>query len=277
VSTKQKTGNRRDHYLPQGYLRGFVDPARAELPKPLWCFHRHIKRWKECSPKQIGYLDGFYDYAIENTAAEPPDITFQRLENGFPRIRSQMLNDGFRSWTSHKRFLLSYMQMIRARSPLFFDQCREASKTIRISKIVEIAADKRSVKLDSLEGRPMTEAEVQNWTITQMREEIKKGPDWLAHFHWALRYTDTPSDPFITAEQPLVMIGTSGPDAAAAIKDPETLFCFPICWQACLFGSIRSFNVETDKFQRDDLQRMRLAYIDNGRKFLVSPQKLDGL
>jgi len=151
----------------------------------------------------------FYDFAIENTAAEHPDVTFQRLENDFPRIRTQMLKDRFQSWPDHKTFLLSYMQMIKARSPLFFDQWREKSKALRLSRVVEVGADRRSVKVDSLEGRPMTQAEIQDWTISQMREEIKKGPDWLANFHWALRYTDAPGDPFIAAEQPLVMIGNS--------------------------------------------------------------------
>jgi hypothetical protein len=274
VSSSQKTTKRRDHYLPQGYLRGFIDPARAELPKPLWCFHLHTRKWKERSPKQIGYIDGFYDYAIENTVAEHPDITFKRLENDFPRVRAQILEDGFRSWTNHKEFLLAYLQMIRARSPLFFDQWREQSKTIRVATITEVLSDK-SFKVDSLEGRPMTEAEIQNWTISKMREEIKKGPDWLANFHWALRYTDSPGDPVITAEQPLVMLGRSA-DAATALKDPETLIYFPICWRAFLFGSIRRFDVETERFCPDTLQSVRRAYIDNGRKFLVSPQKLDG-
>jgi len=27
--------NRRDLYIPQGYLRGFVDPGRKDLPRPL--------------------------------------------------------------------------------------------------------------------------------------------------------------------------------------------------------------------------------------------------
>jgi hypothetical protein len=92
------------------------------------------------------------------------------------------------------------MQMIRARSPLFFDQWRERSKTIRIATITEVGADGRSIKVDSLEGRPMTQGEIQNWTIARMREEINKGPDWMANFHWALRYTDSPTDPVIAAE-----------------------------------------------------------------------------
>lgn len=32
----------------------------------------------------MGYIDGFYDLAAENTAAERPDITFKRLKSDFP-------------------------------------------------------------------------------------------------------------------------------------------------------------------------------------------------
>lgn len=274
MSHKAKTENRRDHYLPQGYLRGFVDPERAKLSRPLWCFHLHTKKWRERSPKEIGYIDGFYDYGIDNTVAEHPDITFKRLENDFPRIRNRILDDGLASWINHKEFLLAYMQMIRARSPLFFDQWREQAKTIRLSTVTEVLPNGHGVKVDSLEGRPMTNGEIQNWTISKMREEIKKGPDWLKDFHWALRYTESPEDPVITAEQPVVSIGTSR-DAATAITDPETLIYFPICWQAFLFGSVRRFDVETDKFHPETLERVRRAYIENGRNFLVSPQKLN--
>ena len=273
MSGKQRTTNRRDHHLPQGYLRGFIDPARSDLPKPLWYFHLHTKKWKERSPKQIGYIDGFYDYGTENTVAEHPDVTFKRLENDFPSVRAQIIQKGFRSWVDHKEFFLAYMQMIRARSPLFFDEWREQSKTIRLATITKVLSNTR-VEVDSLEGRPMTAGEVQNWTISKMREEIKKGPDWLTDFHWALRYTDSPLDPVITAEQPLVCIGKSN-DLATALKDPETLIYFPICWQAFLFGSIQRFDVETERFHSETLQRVRRAYIENGRKFLVSPQQLD--
>jgi len=233
-----KTKNRRDHYLPQSYLRGFIDPVRLDQSKPLWCFHPSIQKWRERSPKQIGYIDGFYDYAIENTIAEHPDTTFKRLENDFPTVRKEILEDGFQSWVNHKEFLLAYMQMIRARSPLFFDQWREQSKVIRVSTITDVLSD-RSLKVDSLQGRPMTEDEIQNWTISKMREEIKKGPDWLENFSWALRYTNSPTEPVVTAEQPLICIGRSA-DVASALKDPETLIYFPMCWQASLFGSIRA-------------------------------------
>jgi hypothetical protein len=272
VSLSQKAKDRRDHYLPQAYLRGFIDPARSHLQKPLWCFHPQTNQWRERSPKQIGYIDGFYDYAIDNTSAEHPDITFKKLENDFPAVRSRIIKD-FRVWTDHKKFLLSYMQMIRARSPLFFDEWREQAKSIRVAKIVEVGADGRSLRVDSLQGRPLTGPETKNWTIAKMREEISKGPDWMAEFHWALRYAESASNPFIAAEQPLLFEGRTA-DRASALKDPETLIYFPICWQACLFGSLRIFDIETGLFDPTDMERARRAYIQTGRRFLISPSKL---
>jgi hypothetical protein len=270
--------NRRDHYLPQAYLRGFIDPARAKSPKPLWCFDLHKKRWRERSPKEIGYIDGFYDLATENTAAEHPDITFKRLENDFPVLRAQILRDGFNSWIEHKETLLAYMQMIRARSPLFFEQWREQTETFRFARVTEVLADGRSAKVDSVNGRPMTEGEIQDWTISKMREEIKKGPDWLSDFHWALRYTESTSDPVIATETTFVLIGHSAHKSISeALQASETLVCFPLCWQACLLGSKSLFDVETDRFDSAFLQFIRRAYIDNGLKFLVSPTKLANL
>jgi hypothetical protein len=274
VSQKEKAKDRRDHYLPRAYLKGFIDPAREHLSQPLFLFDLKRRRWKHRSPKQIGYIDGFYDFAAENNGAEHPDVTFQRLENDFPAVRSKIISDGFASWIDHKEFLLQYMQMIRARSPLFFEQWREQAKTIQMTRITEVLHDVNAVRVDSSEWRRMTKGETQDWTIAKMREEIKKGTDWLANFHWALRYTDSPVGPVITADHPFVSIGTST-DTATAINDPETLVYFPICWQAFLFGSIRKFDIETEKFHPDTLRRVRRAYFENGRDFLVSPSEIE--
>jgi hypothetical protein len=272
-----KTTARRDHYLPQGYLRGFIDPARRKQPKPLWCLDLQTNRWRERSAKEIGYIDGFYDFATENTSAEHPDLTFKYLENNFPLIRARIIREGFASWLQHKEFLLAYMQMLRARSPLFFDQWNAHAQTMQVAKIVKVLHD--PIKGDGVQHdglRAMTKAEIQDWTIGQMRAEIKKGADWLSNFHWALRYTDSPNDPVITSESPFVSIGTS-PDDGTSMTHPETLIYFPICWQAFLFGSIRPFDVETERFHPTMLQSVRAAYRENGRKFLVCPQKLDCL
>jgi hypothetical protein len=45
-----KQRGRRDHYLSQGYLRGFIDPARENEDKPLWKLDIASRKWAERSP-----------------------------------------------------------------------------------------------------------------------------------------------------------------------------------------------------------------------------------
>jgi hypothetical protein len=39
-----------------------------------------------------------------------------------------------------------------------------------------------------------------------------------------------------------------------AIRHPDTLIVVPLCWQACLFGSLRRFDVETDRLNVEDMR-----------------------
>lgn len=129
---------RRDHYLPQGYLRGFIDPGRENEPQPLWKLDIATKKWTERSTKQLGHIPGFYDYAGTGPELEclpSPDETFLEFENEFPIIREKLLllrKKAFRNWTKHLPFLLRYMDMLRARSPLYFAQKEAEGKAIPI-------------------------------------------------------------------------------------------------------------------------------------------------
>jgi Protein of unknown function (DUF4238) len=113
--------NRRDHYIPRSYLRGFIDPQRESLPRPLWHFDVPGRVWSERSPREIGYRYGFYDYMTEQVGTETADTSFAALENLYPQIRAALLEDNFDNWREYLDFLLCYAQMMRARSLLFFE------------------------------------------------------------------------------------------------------------------------------------------------------------
>ena len=81
---------RRDHYVPQAYLRGFIHPQRQGHPKPLWVLNVHRQEWSEKSPSQIGWERGFYDYAPESNPDATAEDAFRRLENDVPRIRDRI-------------------------------------------------------------------------------------------------------------------------------------------------------------------------------------------
>lgn len=268
--------NRRDHYLPQSYLRGFVDPARLNLQQPLWHLDVPNLLWSERSPREVGYRLGFYDYATSAIGEEPADKIFGEFERTFPFVRRELISTQFAQWKTHREFLLRYMQMMRARSLLFFEHQQAEGKNLRAWVVEEVSPDRKSVKVRSMTPEPLPDEFIRNRAIAEMRAEIQKGAAWLNDFNWALRYCDSPVSPFIISEIPFVSRGQQA-QAADALKDPETLLFFPLCWQACLIGSRQFFEVETDKFGVQDMLTVQKMYRESAKLFVLSPSKLEYL
>lgn len=163
---------------------------------------------------------------------------------------------------------------MRARSLLFFDHKQADGKNLRARVIEEVSPDRGSVKVRSITPEPLPDAFIRNWTITGMREEIKKGAAWLNDFNWALRCSESPAEPFVISEIPFMAYGHRL-DLADALRDPDTLLFFPLCWQACLIGSRQFFEKETDRFGDGDMRRARRMYRESAKLFLLSPRQLD--
>jgi hypothetical protein len=266
--------NRRDHYLPQSYLRGFIDPSRLNRSQPLWHFDIPNRVWSEKSSREVGYRLGFYDYTTSEIGLESADKAFAQLENIFPKTRRDLIARNFANWKDYRDVLLHYAQMLRARSLLFFDQKRVEGQNLRAWVVESVSPDRMSVKVKSMTPEPLPAAFIRNWTINQMREEIKKGAAWLNEFHWALRYCDSPSAPFIVSEFPLILHGHHS-KAEDTLRDPESLLIFPLCWQACLIGSRRRFEIDTDGFGLEDMLRAQKIYRESADLFILSPTQLD--
>lgn len=265
--------NRRDHYLPQSYLRGFIDPQRVNHQQPLWYFDVPNRTWSERSPREIGYRKGFYDYATTEVGLETADDAFAELERIYPVIRRELISNKFKTWKDHLDFLLRYIQMMRARSLLFFDQKHAEGKNLRALVIDEISPDRRSIKVRSMVPQMLPTDFIRNWTITEMRTEIQKGAAWLNDFNWALGYCESPSDPFVISEIPLMAQGRSL-TSEQAMKDPETLLFFPLCWQACLVASRMFFHDETSIFVEYDMRMARKMYREKADLFILSPRQV---
>jgi hypothetical protein len=266
--------NRRDHYIPQGYLRGFIDPSREQLPQPLWYFDKLNGVWSHRSPREVGYRFGFYDYTVAEMGAETADRAFAELERQFPKVRKELVLKGFKNWKDHLDFLLRYVQMMRARSLLFFENEQKDGRNLRALTVEEVSADRMSLRVRSMTPEPLPESFIKNWTITNMLNEIAKGEAWLTEFNWALRTCDSPALPFVVSELPFMATGPRA-DLIEALRDPETLLFFPLCWQACLIGSRQCFDVEKGRFGTDDMWRFARMYRDSANLFVISPCRLD--
>jgi hypothetical protein len=266
--------NRRDHYIPRGYLRGFIDPAREHLPQPLWYFDKPNGVWSPRSPREVGYRHGFYDYTVAQMGVETADMAFAELERTFPKVRKELVRKSFKNWKDYLDFLLRYIQMMRARSLLFFENQQRDGRNLRAFRVEEVSADRMSVRVASMTPEPLPEPFIKNWTITNMRSEIAKGPAWLTELNWALRTCESPALPFVVSELPFLGVGPRA-DVAEALREPETLLFFPICWQACLIGSRQYFDIESDKFGAEDMQRFARMYRESANLFVISPSRVD--
>lgn len=188
----QKQTKRRDHFLPQGYLRGFIDPAQLERYKPLWQFDIRQATWTAKSPRQVGYGEGFYDYATESPELISADKVFARLEREFPVKRDALIKRGFDGWISELEFLLDYMNMIKTRSPLFFAQVELDLRKSTFGRVKSVDHAKNQITYEPIASTAEIEVFIRNRTIVMMREQIDAGPCWMKDFHWCLRHTASP-------------------------------------------------------------------------------------
>lgn len=160
-----------------------------------------------------------------------------------------MAANQFATWEQHKDFLLEFMQMMRARSRLAMQQQEAEVRKLRGSVVTSVGPDGRSVTLDSLEPRPLPEHTVRNWTVSRVLQDAQSGVAWMESMDWCLRYTDNENEPFCTTDQALIVIGTAPdqPMSTGLLAHPETVVIFPLCWRACLFGSLLKFDKSYDR------------------------------
>lgn len=250
---------RKDHFIPQGYLRGFIQPKRRRERKPLWVLDVSTRTWSTCGTKDFAFGRGFYDGPVVDSGHVVPDDIFRKLENDFPRSRDALRRRGYDSWPEAKEIFVCYAAMLSARSPLFLRQAASAAS---------VTAQAES----NLEGRGRA--------ITMMSEEIPRRCERWMQLHWALRYTTDPNSPVICCDQSVGMEGQLAPDRltfADPLAHPDTLLFFPLGWDMCLVGSPARFVEESQGFVEQDLSRLRQYLVQQAERFVVSPVRLASL
>ena len=225
--TPQEARNRLDHILPQGYLEGFAIPSKEGR---LWVFNIERRSWFESTTRSVAAERAFYDYSEGSEPDATADQAFAEFEINFPPLRRELVASKFLGWTKHRDFLVRYSQMLRARSDLFRQEVLKQYSDFE------------------MQGNARRDALFKNMSITKMRTEIGKGAGEFAGWHWHLRSTEDVTKPVITGDNAVALIGSGHPSREEAMKYQDTLFVFPICWQACLIGSRQEFD-ETDIIQ----------------------------
>jgi hypothetical protein len=271
--------NRKDHYIPQGYLRGFINPARAKNDRPLWCLNKWRNQWERKGPKQICHAVGMYDFANDAIEAEHADVTFKKMEDQFPSVLASIKARDFDEWKEHLDFLLVYMQMIRVRSPQFFVEQGQELAEATVATITSVDNVENKITYDNV--RRLNEHEVHDFTLAKMREEFKKGATWMADFHWQIRTTFDPKDPVTTSEAPLFVKGVKTnlerKMTMEILTDAGSEVWFPLCWQAALVGRTQPFAADRMSFAQAELKELRHIIAEMAPQYVISPQIVDSI
>ena len=229
--------------MPRSYLDGFANDDGQ-----LSVFNCRAKSWFEAAPGKVGAEHGYYDYIADGVADQTADEAFNRLESGFPVIRKTLLTRGFEAWVDHRQFLLEYAQMLRSRSRLFREQVMMHAPD-RIIGVVDEVVTPTVLKVRPYvpSDEPKHEQNMRNLSITEMRHEIAKGPALFSNLHWCLRHSQDVTNPVVTADQPVIVLGPVGLEALAC--NPDTWIIFPLCREACLIGNCEKSGADTEPFK----------------------------
>lgn len=249
---------RRDHYVPQAYLRGFIHPQRHDHQKPLWVLDLNRHEWSEKSPSQIGWARGFYDYAPGSNPDATADDAFRRLENDIPGIRDCIRANRYQGWIDYRDVLVHFAVMMAARSPLFREQA-----------ITQVGP--------SLGVGPNGNALAKNFSITLMRTELQRRPKEWQDYHWVLRYTRNPEIPFVAGDHVVGMRGNAPTAAEALRRDDFWLWC-PLSWDMCLIASSQPLDAApTAPLLPDHVVEVQTLMRKQAREFVASPMPVPHL
>ena len=202
-----------------------------------------------------------YDLTTVNDPLESADTTFKGFEITFPRARREMIAKNFEDWLDYRDFFLPYVQMMRARSILVFEQKSMEGQNLRIYEIERVNPDGVSVVLRSMEPSRPSRAFVRNFTVAELCTEIQKGAASLSNLDWALRVCESPDDPFVTSESACAIWRWH--NISEYLVDPDSLFFFPLCWQACLIGSRRPSDSKTTVWSRGFVETSPVVQTDH--------------
>jgi Protein of unknown function (DUF4238) len=270
---------RLDHILPQGYLEGFTNPRHAGNLSVYNC-RRRI--WFDSGTRGVCAERGFYDYSDGTNPPQNADTSFKEFEINFPVLRRELIANRFSGWERHLEFLLTFGQMLRARSRLFREHVIATGQNLkmgRIEKVTVVPSKTRPGEFDTeMKFSPIgrgaeRDRALKNKAIMDMCAEIAKGPDWMGRLNWCIRLTRDPTDPVITADDAIIVIGHV-PTLPGAFYDHRTRVFFPICWQACLVGSHSKIASPTGSFEAADLTGVRSLYLNSNQRFAYSPVRL---
>jgi Protein of unknown function (DUF4238) len=190
---------RRDHFVPQTYLRAFCNAEGV-----LWAYIVQRSLWIPTTPIAVGCEKGFYDFSPEVAFHKSVDPLFNAIESDFSKVGIANLTP-VKDWREHRRTLVRFAAMQSARTPRF---AQDAAIGLRAQR------------------EDFDDAFERDHVRALMTVEARARDDWFQRLPWAIGYHSDESDPLVTCDVPVGIIG---------FADADVIF-MPLSPSLCLLG-----------------------------------------
>lgn len=243
----------RQHFVPQFYLNGFVDPSSKGSRNPyLWVVDLQNRTIRRKSPKNVAHTIGFYDWKEVKDRAPSIEFLYSQVEGRVAPIINKLKGHRF-ELSSEDRYNLSiFLGLQLTRVPRSRKASIDAlSKSVQ-NRIRDLANDDEQLQTSLKIFNAKNERTANTLTVESIKDFINKkkfiirpNPDYILQIilrsglefsrimltmNW-LFVTTTQEECFFTSDMPVALLTPDGKPRKVDFEsgcNPEPEIYFPI-------------------------------------------------
>jgi hypothetical protein len=251
------TTNRAQHFVPQSYLREFIDPSLSRGDSEyLWVYEQQHEP-RPALPKEVAHQRDFYSFVAKGERNNLVDDYLWTLEDRAPKVRDFAARGKF-SNENNKKVAAEFVGLMSARVPAarnlasdiagesITDELREVTEYEelfratyeRLSPQLKTPIPAAEVRERLLRGERFRDVSAANRLI-RMLDMGWKNADQLMQMNWTV-WRSQGDELFVTSDNPVVSIVPTGLGLAApgrAFAHPGVQIVFPLNPKVCLFAT----------------------------------------
>lgn len=251
---------RKQHYIPQFYLKYFTDPMTPAIYEPyVWVLNKETGEIKQRAPKNIAYENGFNDIVDSNgNISSIVEEEFQQIENEAAKAFRKVMK--FDELSEYEKISLSkFIISMRFRTPSF------------ISTYKSIIQRKDVKELFYKEGLDFIPNEIEMDSTIRVTNLVEK---WLLRMEWSLLISPKEKK-FITSDNPVLVKNIQDSRyiiVGFGLKDDVEII-FPISPNFCLYGSWKSNRMIIENIGIEETKEINIEVFKNSFDYVYSSSK----
>lgn len=267
---KSKQVSHRHHYVPQFYLREWLDKDR----KGVWLYKRNTANqitFRRRSTKSIGYVEDLYSLKAEtkwlvlncDTDAIEKNF-FSMIDDAASLVHQKLISSGVNSLSSQDRLDWAlFLNSLIERNPKRINDV-EQSFSIEEVKQAFVKRWGKSTFLDNLDIDAIHHNSIRNALAHHIADEAFV--NYVANMRWAIVHHSIEGEHFLTGDMPILVNG--GMDAT-----PIHLLSI-----ALSPNKLMILHTDSEEFNEYSLRVISIIHnisiVDNAQKYLISSKEL---